>query len=144
MPATFEHFGLRFLYPDNWVSVVDPEGGVTLQMPNGGFCSILREETTNSEAVILDQIAAAIGADYGEVEKELLPIDAFLDEGVAADLRFYYLDLMIVSRLIIAPLDGQRFVIQFQAECRDFDANEAVFSAIIKQLRETEPNQTRS
>jgi len=137
MPATFDHYGLRFLYPDNWESVVDPEGGVTLQMPSGGFCSILREETTHCEAEILNQIVATIRADYGEVENEPLPIDDFLAEGVATDLRFYYLDLMIVSRVVIAPLNGQRFVIQFQAESRDFDANEAVFSAIIKQLRET-------
>ncbi|TWU26525.1 hypothetical protein Pla52o_03780 [Novipirellula galeiformis] len=139
MPATFDDFGVRFLYPDNWQAVVDEvDGGnsVTLQLPSGGFCSILRDQTQDSNEQIVDQIRDAIIVDYNEVETELLKIEPFFDAGLALDLKFYYLDLLIISRTIVTRIAGQRFVIQLQAESRDFDANEPVFAAILKQLRE--------
>ncbi|WP_146399814.1 hypothetical protein [Planctomycetes bacterium CA13] len=139
MPATFEHFGLRFLFPDNWEIAVDeedPDNGVTLQLPSGGFCSIIRDNHPHGDEDIVDETADAIRSDYGEMESERVPIDSFFDEGLAVEIRFYYLDLLIMARILITRLGGERFVIQFQAESRDFDANEAVFAAIAKQLRD--------
>jgi hypothetical protein len=51
------------------------------------------------------------------------------------DFRFYYLDLLITSRLVIVATDEATLVVQMQAESRDFDANEMVFAAILKQIR---------
>ncbi|TWU42114.1 hypothetical protein [Novipirellula artificiosorum] len=139
MPATFEHFGLHFLYPDNWEAMVDDDDqdeGVTLQLPRGGFCSILKDERPHGDDEIIDKIAAVIRADYGEMESEKLPVEPFFDEGLAVEMRFYYLDLLILARTLVTRLAGERFVIQFQAESRDFDANEQVFAAIVKQLRD--------
>jgi hypothetical protein len=36
---------------------------------------------------------------------------------------------------MIARINDLKFVIQMQAESRDFDANELVFQAILKQIR---------
>ncbi|GAA4456061.1 hypothetical protein [Novipirellula rosea] len=143
MPATFDEFGLRFLYPDNWTSVVDEEEGgnsATLQLPSGGFCSIVRDQSQNLDEQLVDEIRDAIIVEYNEVESEILPIDSFFDNGLAVDLKFYYLDLLIMLRTIVTRIAGQRFVIQIQAESRDFDANEMVFGAILKQLRECDPS----
>ena len=103
MPATFDEFGLRFLYPDNWTSVVDEEEGgnsATLQLPSGGFCSIVRDQSQNLDEQLVDEIRDAIIVEYNEVESEILPIDSFFDNGLAVDLKFYYLDLLIMLRTL--------------------------------------------
>ncbi len=47
MPATFDSFGISFLYPENWKPVERSEAegqeGVTLELPAGGFFSLERE-----------------------------------------------------------------------------------------------------
>jgi len=44
---------------------------------------------------------------------------------------------VIVSRLIILIAEGRTLILQMQAESRDFDENELVLSAIMKQIRES-------
>jgi len=41
-----------------------------------------------------------------------------------------------VSRLVIISVGDATYVIQIQAENRDFDSNEMVLAAILKQIRE--------
>ncbi len=139
MPATFESLGLKFLYPDNW-TVSDrlaDEGieGVTFDLPTGGFFSIERARGISSNDELIDEVEATIAKEYGEVERENVDGAELLDGERAIDFRFYYLDLIIVSRLMIVRIHDLKFVMQMQAESRDFDANELVFAAILKQIR---------
>ena len=53
---------------------------------------------------------------------------------LAFDFRFYYLDLLIISRLMFLRAGNQNYILQFQAEIRDFESNEMVIAAIIKQI----------
>ena len=138
MPATFDDFGIKFLYPDNW-SVLgrdESEGqeGVTLELPTGGFFSIERGREGDVPDAILDSLASSFENEYGEVEREELPGDS--DAGIerAVEFRFYYLDLLITSRLLFLTRHQIPYVIQMQAESRDFDTNEQVFEAIVQQL----------
>lgn len=156
MPSTFESLGLKFLYPENWeIAQRAPEDGidgVTFELPTGGFFSIERTRRSDDmemeiadraedaqedaqEDALIDKIEKAIAEDYGEVEREIVPSDLFGQDTRQVDFRFYYLDLMIQSRVIFATIDRQRFAIQIQAESRGFDENELVFSAILKQLQ---------
>jgi hypothetical protein len=83
---------------------------------------------------------------YDEVERENLHLDGAGEDEPAMDLRFYYLDLVIISRVVLLdapqstrdqmPIAG-RILAQMQAEIRDFEANELVFSALLKQIRES-------
>ncbi|MEM0924675.1 MAG: hypothetical protein AAGJ83_01425 [Planctomycetota bacterium] len=141
MPARFDSFGIQFLYPDNWKTVdrEESEGddGVTFDLPGGGFLSV---ELTDhaSESELIDGIVAAISEEYEELEREISALDVLPDGVNATDLRFYYLDLLIVSRIVVLrhsaiPADSL-LVVQMQAESRDFDKNEAVFSAVLKQI----------
>lgn len=144
MPATFESLGLTFLYPDNWVVADrDPEDGIdgaTLDLPTGGFLGIERINRTHAETEgpssqdeLIESIEAAIAQEYGELEREDLQHDG--DGSLKQiEFRFYYLDLVIISRLVFVEVDGSKFAIQIQAESRDFDTNEMVFAAIIKQI----------
>jgi hypothetical protein len=139
MPATFESFGIKFLYPDNWTVAdrdqSDGNEGVTLELPSGGFFTIERESVGQLIEELIAEIAESIGQDYGEVEREDVRLDDAPSDERAVDFRFYYLDLLITSRLVIVATDEATLVVQMQAESRDFDANEMVFAAILKQIR---------
>ncbi len=139
MPATFDSFGIKFLYPDNW-SVADRsenEGneGVTLDLPSGGFFTIECEHEGQLAEELIEEIADTIEEDYGEIEREEIRLTGAPDNEKAVEFRFYYLDLLILSRLVIVNINNATYLVQMQAESRDFDANEMVFAAILKQIR---------
>ena len=139
MPATFEDFGIRFLYPDNWEvagrSMDNAVQGVTFELPGGGFLSVEQADKTISEDEILDEVAKAVAKEYDEVERESIEIKNGGPEDRAIELRFYYLDLFIQSRIVLMNAGNQRLLVQIQAENRAFDKNEPVFDAILTQLR---------
>lgn len=139
MPATFESFGLKFLYPDNWVvSTRDPDErdeGLTLELPSGGFLSIELDDGELTDAELLDRVAQTIGEEYEEVESEEVSLAGASSDEQVVDFRFFFLDLLVVSRVVILNVDQRRLLVQFQAESRDFEANEMVVDAILKQIR---------
>ena len=138
MPATFDSFGIKFLYPDNWSLVDRGEGereeGVTLELPSGGFFSIEREAEGQLADELIEDLASSFEVEYGELEREELPLDSQGDVERAVEFRFYYLDLLIISRMLILERREKSYVVQIQAESRDFESNEMVFHAILKQL----------
>jgi hypothetical protein len=141
MPATFDSFGIKFLYPDNWKEIERPEDeggdGVTLELPTGGFFSLEKEREGQLVEEIIEEVADSIAEDYEEIEREEVLTNGATPNERAIDFRFYYLDLVIVSRLIILIAEGRTLILQMQAESRDFDENELVLSAIMKQIRES-------
>jgi hypothetical protein len=140
MPASFESVDLKFLYPDNWSLVSrdkdDGSEGVTLELPSGGFFSIERELEGKPADQVIDEIASSISQDYGDVEREDLVREPLGDIQRSAEFHFYYLDLLIISRLMVLNRQGKTYVVQMQAESREFDRNQMVFDAILKQLSE--------
>ena len=138
MPSTFDDFGLRFLYPDNWLvqsrDSDDESDSVTLEMPNGGFFSVTKHRGSPSIDAVIASIAAAMRAEYPEIEIEEL--DTFDDESESMELRFYYLDLLIVARITAMVLAEHTVVVQVQAESRDFDIGEPVYNAMLKSIRD--------
>ncbi len=139
MPVTFDSFGIKFLYPDNWTQVdrAEEEGkeGVTLELPSGGFFTIERVNAGELAEEVVEDVADSFSEDYGDIEREEIDLGGNADQETAVEFRFYYLDLLIVSRLAIVELDGMTLVVQMQAESRDFDKNELVFAALLQQLR---------
>ena len=139
MPASFESFGIKFLYPDNWTEVdrAEDEGkdGVTLELPTGGFFTIEREQEGQIEEEVIEELSDTFEQDYEQVEREDIILENASSNERAVEFRFYYLDLLVISRAVILHIDESMFLIQMQAESRDFDANEMVFSAILKQIR---------
>ena len=139
MPVTFDSFGVKFLYPDNWTQVDRPEEegkeGVTLELPSGGFFTIERVNAGELAEELIEEVADSISEEYDEIERGKIDLGGNADRESAVEFRFYYLDLLIISRLDIIELDGMTLVIQMQAESRDFDENERVFAALLQQLR---------
>ena len=139
MPVTFDSFGVKFLYPDNWTEVDRPEEegkeGVTLELPSGGFFAIERVSTDDLAERVIEDVADSFAEDYGDVEREEIHLGGSVEQETAVEFRFYYLDLLIISRLAIVEVNGMKLVVQMQAESRDFDENERVFAALLQQLR---------
>jgi hypothetical protein len=143
MPATFKSFGVRFLYPENWIELprdgADGQLGVTFELPNGGFFAIECQSIDQLVEEIVEEIADSFERDYGEVEREDVELESLASVARAVEFRFYFLDLLVQSRLIVLEKRGQRLVVQIQAESREFDRNEPVFAAVLMQLDKREP-----
>lgn len=140
MPATFSSFGLEFLYPENWVVVQrdsdEGQEGVTLELPGGGFFAVDRIRDDRDSEELIGQLADSVAEEYQQSEREAVTLEGAGANETAMDIRFYFLDLLIVSRLILLKVGKDRLVIQAQAESRDFDRNQPVFAAILKQIRD--------
>ena len=137
MPATFDSFGVKFLYPENWVELEGQEDeiGTTLELPTGGFLSINQIDQPRDPMSLIDEVADALSGEYDELERETVQLEGAGQDELAADFRFYYLDLVVVSRVAVIPNESRQLLVQFQAESRDFEANEKVVDAILVQIR---------
>jgi hypothetical protein len=134
MPAVYENLGVRFLYPENW-SITDEEDdgwprSVTVQSQETGFWSLHvyppRQETKGP----VDELIAAIQAEFGEVE--VLPAKESFGETATSgvDLAFFYLDLLIEAKIRFVHAPAGTLVWLYQAESREFEKMEPVFQAI--------------
>jgi hypothetical protein len=127
------------MYPDNWslLEQEEPIATVTIESPLGAFFSVSRYPGVTDPQHAIDQ---AVGAMQGEYDPmEVLPFEdpqGFVAEK-GVEMSFYYLDLLISSRLLAMVDRGDVLLIQIQGENRDFDEQEPVFLAMLKTLRDS-------
>ncbi|MEM6688567.1 MAG: hypothetical protein AAF664_04015 [Planctomycetota bacterium] len=151
MPKTFLGFPEPLMYPDNWSIAEEPTdeteaprpaNGLMLESPDGGFVDIRSVDRLDDEAIdeYFQEVLSDLEENYGEVERDNgiavpEPLEAVIVE--QTEFRFYYLDLLILSRVIIIGDDdgeGPRYVFHAQAESRRFDENEQLLQALMIQL----------
>jgi hypothetical protein len=128
------------MYPENWNITEDTDEGrvvsFTLESPSAAFMTVTAYPWTVTPQEAFDEGCEVMQAEYEEVEFDAIDSDLKIDgqplDGcLSAEARFYYLDLMVVSRLIAFVLDQRTIMIQIQAEDRDFEKLEMVFKAIL-------------
>ena len=130
--------GLSFLYPDSWTATEEGQGergsAVILESPGGSFLSImaLSDDLEVDEAV--REAADAMDAEYEDIESEPLTLQIGDQDFHGLTQRFYYLDFVIVSKLIGMPLDDHLYLVQIQGEDRDMDQQALVFEAILTSM----------
>lgn len=146
MPKTFEQAGIRMMYPDNWQPVeTEAEDAtlLTLELPSGGFFSIDHAEDDEQADHIIEQTATTIRSEYEDVEQSAYRTEESAGSGSAThaprplsgmEMRFYYLDLLILCRVVLVPRDQGYLVVTMQAESREFDEREKAFDAMLMQL----------
>ncbi len=127
--------------------------GFNLQSPTSAFMSVYRYPQSVSPDEAIEEATKAIAADYEGIElasfapeRELLhdelapsqpksapsqPKSNVPNASRGTDLNFYYLDLLITVRLISFQFSHYTFLVQFQAEDRDFTSMERVFQAML-------------
>jgi hypothetical protein len=140
MPATFQRFGVHFLYPDNWRITEEIEegaqAGVTLESPAGSFFSLYRYRHQTDPSALLEQAIAAMRGEYEAIEKRPYEDPGAFPDEAGCDLDFYCLDLLITARILAVPDQGDCLLVQMQGENREFDRLEPVFQAVLKTLRD--------
>lgn len=133
VPKTFEDFGLKILFPDSWTSEKDTESNaVTIESPEGAFLSIARIGNEGDEP--LREAKATMEEEYEEIEEEVFHRSFEGHEFNGLTQRFVYLDLIVTSHLAIVEKDGQRYLIQMQAEDNDMNKLQTVFDAMLTSM----------
>lgn len=138
MPKQYSGLGLSFLYPDSWTATEDGQGergtGVILESPGGSFLSIMALAGDLDPEEAVREAAEAMDAEYEDIESEPLTVHIADQDFRGTTQRFYYLDFVIVSKLIGMPLEDNLYLIQIQGEDRDMDQQALVFEAILTSM----------
>ena len=142
MPAVFEKFGVRFLYPENWsITDIDDDSwprSVTLQSNDTGFWSLHVYPPLDQAKPVVDELVSAIRDEFSDLE--VLPAEETLDDTPAAgvDIAFFYLDLLVEAKIRYVQTPSNTLVWHYQAESREFEQVEPVFQAIAVSLLRTQ------
>lgn len=143
MSGVYTKGSLRFAYPENWVIDEDldttAELAVTASSPETAFWSVLLYEGHLSLPELVDEVAAALAAEYPQLERDPAELDAdprYPDPPGAYgyDLSFPYLDLMNSALLRAFHHQGRTFLVLAQAEDHELEQVERVFRAMTMSL----------
>jgi hypothetical protein len=138
MPATYDHKGIRFQYPENWVldnrDADSLPGTVTLQLPSGGFWSLDVHPFGVRPGDLIHEMIRSLESEYQDVEVTVVDetIEGEKVEGV--DLYFYYMDLLIAAQVRSLRYGHATYLLTYQAEDREFDKMLPVFQAVSTSL----------
>ena len=139
MIATFDHFGLRFQYPENW-SITDESSddwpkSVSVQSPGSGFWSVMQYDLGTDHVALLDETLQEMRTQYEDLETSVIS-EVFDEQDVLGyEMFFYCLDFLVCARaLTVRADDGKVYLILWQAEDREYAQVEAVFRAITTSL----------
>ena len=142
MPAVYENFGVRFLYPENW-SLLDEEidewpRTVTVQSLNTSFWSIHLFPPHFEPDDMVKQVIETIKEMYGDLE--VLPAEETYGgtDTTGVDIAFFYLDLLVEAKIRYLETPSGTLVWHYQAESREFEEMEPVFQAISTSLLATQ------
>jgi hypothetical protein len=134
MVATYENFGIKFSYPENWKLLEDQAASwphsVSVYSPNDAFWNVsVHEPGTHMESAA-EAVKEAIEEEYEGVEVE--PIQEKIEQldATGFDLFFYCLDMLVQTRVRAIEAGDLRLLIVCQGEDREFDKLNQVFSAI--------------
>jgi hypothetical protein len=140
MIAYYERSGIRFAYPENW-TIADEQLdesplGVSVQSPQGGYWDLRIFSSRLALQQVSDQALDAMREEYADLETEAVTEELFNVTAVGYDLDFFCLDLLVTSRIRSFHLGDRTLLLICQAENREFDRQQLVYSAITKSLLE--------
>jgi hypothetical protein len=138
MPASFDHLGVRFQYPESWALETSEDGegnDVTVYNPEGAFWSLTIHDQGEPESLAKEAVAA-MQAEYDELDCEQVTDSIAGQRLTAYDLNFYCLDLTNTAHIRAFRRDDRTFLLMWQAEDREFDFIAPIFRAITTSLIE--------
>jgi hypothetical protein len=135
MPASFDQFGIRFDYPDNW-SVeqnIDGDGNVqvVISSPHTAFWQLSKHPAGTELEPLFDEVLAALRGEYEEIEVE--PEDEVIEGQLVTGftVNFFYLDLTNTCWLRGMMRPEATYLLVCQAEDREFPQAGLVFNAML-------------
>jgi hypothetical protein len=142
MPAVYQQFGVRFLYPENW-EVLDEETAdwprtVTLQSRETGFWTLQVYPPDQDARKAVQAVVESIREVYPDLE--VLPAKETIadSEAKGVDIAFFYLDLLVEAKIRCVKSPSGVILWHYQAESRELDTVEPVFRAIATSLLQTQ------
>jgi hypothetical protein len=138
MPATYDRFGIRFLFPEDW-GVTDEEGTgglktVSVQSASGAFWSVSMDYSARSSVELLRETLHTMREVYKEVEVTGFETVVAGQAASGYEMEFFCLDLMITAKAIAWRNGSRSVLVLYQAENREFDQKEGIFEAISTSL----------
>jgi hypothetical protein len=141
MPAVFENFGVRLMYPDNW-QLIDVDGGstpmeFTLQSQETACWTLYIYPAGHEVRTKVKEIIEGLTEEYKEVE--VLPMEEIIGDTKTkgVDLAFFYLDLLVEAKIRTLRTPSATLIWHYQAESREFEEREPVFKAIAISMLQT-------
>ncbi len=138
MFATYEKFGIRFLYPENW-AVTDEQleewpHSVSVQSPSGAYWELRVYPSRISLKRLTKQAVTAMQDVYEDIESQSVTGEMWSVSTVGYDLDFFCLDFLVTSRIRGFYLGSRTCLLTCQAESREFEQKQPIFEAIMKSL----------
>ena len=138
MSASYENFGIRFLYPENW-SITDEQQdewprSVSVQSPSGAYWELQMYPSRMSPARLSKQVLEAMQQVYADIEFKAVNEELGTVRAQGYDLDFFCLDFLVTSRIRCFWVGSRTCLLTCQAESREFDWQQPVFAAITKSL----------
>ena len=140
MTKIYDGLGVSCMYPENWSLTEDTDEGrvvgFTIESPTTAFMTVTQYPWTVAPREALVQAQDIMKSEYDnleydEVDPELEFDGQPLADSRAGDAHFYYLDLLVVSKFVAFTVDRKTFLVQIQAEDRDYQELELVFKAMM-------------
>jgi hypothetical protein len=127
MSATYENFGLSFMYPENW-QLADESGEVdagpktvTVQSPSGGFWSLHVYQPASDPLDLANQVRLTMETEYEGLEAHPASEEIGSAKLIGYDMDFYCLDFVVTAQVRSLRVGGRAYVLFCQAESRVFD-----------------------
>ena len=134
MPAVYEEFGVRFLFPENWtITDQDIEGWprtVSVQSPSGAFWSLHLYPADKQPRELVDEVQRTMGDEYDDLETEPADEECCGLQAVGCNMHFYCLDWLVSASARAMQVPRATFLLVYQAESREFEEIKPVFQAI--------------
>jgi hypothetical protein len=148
MPAEYSNFGVRFLYPENWL-VADEQlsewpRSVSIESPGGGFWQIQVYSYQLDPADISSQVLQAMQKEYDDLEYESVDQRLGHHLSVGYDFAFFCLDFLVISRVRCFCIGEKTYVLTCQAESSEFERQELVFEAITSSMLQRQKDHTET
>jgi len=138
MSASYENFGIRFLYPENW-AVTDEKldewpRSVSVQSPSGAYWELQVYPSRMSPTRLTGQVLEAMRQVYADIESKAVTEDLWTVTAKGYDLDFFCLDFLGTSCIRCFRVGSLTCLLTCQAESREFDRQQQVFAAMTKSL----------
>lgn len=138
MAATYENFGVRFLYPENW-QITDEQSAharceVSLQSPAGAFWSLHVYASRTDRQRLMVQVVESMQTEYDSLETRPVVESIGEIDAIGRDMDFFCLDFVVSAKARVFYSRDRTFLVLCQAESRDFENLEPVFQAITVSL----------
>jgi hypothetical protein len=144
MPQAYQHFGIRFQYPDNWTldeeEAVAGNRSVAVYSPEGGFWSVAVHPPKTPRQPLLDTALAAMREEYDNLDAEPMTEIVAGHKLTGYDFNFYCLDLTNTAHVRTIDLPEGVLLVFCQAEDREYAEIGAVFEAMTRSLLSNRPS----